>query len=97
MIPAEVTLESLSTSLGKRDETIAKLLEVHTLQVVSKVASEAFNGVVAELRLRGIELVEYEEQTEAGPHYRAPLLAEITTRQFVFALDIVVSVGATAP
>lgn len=96
MIPSEVTLSSLSTSLAKHDEAVAKQLEAHTLRLVSAAARDVFNGLIKELRLRGIDLQAFGTQSDAEIHYRAPLAATDTSAELVFALDIVVTVGATA-
>jgi hypothetical protein len=96
VIPKEVTLSSLSKSLAKNDEAIAKVLEAHALRVVSRAATEAFAGLVKELRVQGFSLEPFGVQTDAELHYRAPLSPELTSKRLVFALDIVITVGAAA-
>ncbi|HLO95971.1 MAG TPA: hypothetical protein VK195_16820 [Burkholderiaceae bacterium] len=60
---------------------------------VSAAASVAFVAMVNRLRMQGMELTEYGQQSEDEIHYRAPLVLDGERKVLVLALDIVVTAG----
>jgi hypothetical protein len=95
MISKEITRKSLAISISKRHDELLNALHDHALETVGSAARQAFMKLVGELRDRGIELEPFGSQSTGELHYRAQLDSTITSKQLVFAIDVVVTVGPT--